>query len=683
MAIHSHLIRPESIVVVGGTDNLQAPGGRILKNLLDHGYRGKIFVVNPKKTQVQGIKAYPSVDLLPDNVDLAIIAVAAKYTEEIVRILTEEKGTRGFIIISAGFGDTGPEGKALEERLVKQIEKFGGSLLGPNNIGLINTHYAGVFTTPVPALSPDGVDLISGSGATAVFIMEAAMPLGLRFNSVWSVGNAAQTGIEEVLEYLDGQYENAGGRTILIYAESIRRPAKWLRHARSLVKKGAKIIAVKAGTSRAGSRAAGSHTGAMASPDTAVDALFRKSGILRTYGRLDLIYRAGVSRFKPPSGRKVVIVTHAGGPAVMLTDTLEKHGVEVPEIKHEKAMELQEQVLYPGASVKNPIDILATGTAEQLEKSIQYAVEYFEADMVPVIFGSPGLFPVDEAYEVIAKAIEQYEVPVYPVMPSLINTKREMERFRKKGYFHFTDEVLFGRALGDTLNQVPLFEMPEQMDEQLRQKFLSVISGQQGFLDTDAVNRLMDLAGIPVPPQKIVNQAEELASVSGSWFPVVMKVTGPVHKTEKGGVVLNVASIEQARVVFEKLMHIEGAGGVLVQKQLDRSLEMFAGLKYEEGFGHLLLFGEGGTAVEIRKDFQQILAPAGEEEIRYYLKKLNIYPLLQGYRNQAGADIDGLVKMLEKLSILAVNLPEIKEMDLNPVLFDGGTPVAVDVRVRV
>ncbi len=682
MSIHPYLIKPRSIVVVGGTDNLHAPGGRILKNLTENGYRGKIYVVNPKKTQVQGISSYARVEDLPEQVDLGIIAVAARFVEDIVKVLTEKKGTRGFIIISAGFGDTGPEGKAMEERLVKQIERVGGSLLGPNNIGLINTHYAGVFTTPVPSLSPDGADLISGSGATAVFIMEAAAPLGLRFNSVWSVGNAAQIGIEEVLEYLDEQYLNAEGRTVLIYAETVKKPQKWLKHARSLTAKGAKLIGIKAGSSQAGSRAAGSHTGAIASPDAAVDALFEKSGILRAYGRLDLIYRAGIARFKKMRNKNTVIVTHAGGPAVMLTDTLEKYGLKVPEIEHEKARELLE-FLFPGSSVKNPIDILATGTSEHLERSIEYAVKYFEAGAVPVIFGSPGLFPVDEAYRVIANAIERYEVPVYPIMPSLINTDREMAAFRAKGYFHFTDEVLFGRALGDTMNKTPVFSLPVAKNKELRLLLLSLIEGKTGFLDDDTVKNLMEAINIKMPPQRLLKRREEVNRIPTDWFPVVMKVSGPLHKTDTGGVILNVTDRKMAEKIFEDLMKIEGVIGVTVQKQLDGSIEIFAGVKREGEFGHMLLFGEGGTAVEIRKNFKQILLPAGREELFYHLEKLNVYPILKGYRNRPGVDLNALMEMFEKLSVLVENLPEIDEMDINPILFDLGKPVAVDIRIKI
>ncbi len=683
MPIHPALIRPSSIVVVGGSDNLHAPGGRLLKNLMDHHFDGKLYVVNPKKARVQGLPSYPDVKDLPGRVDLALIAIPARFVEDVVRTLARKKGTRGFIIISAGFADTGPEGKALEQRIAAEVERVGGSLLGPNNIGLINTHYAGVFTTPVPELDPQGVDLISGSGATAVFIMEAAMPLGLRFNSVWTVGNAAQIGVEDVLEHLDATYVDAKGRSIMIYAETIKQPQKWLRHARSLVEKGARIVAVKAGTSQAGSRAASSHTGAMATPDAAVDALFAKAGILRAYGRLDMIYRAGVFRFPQPASRRMIVVTHAGGPAVMLTDVLEKNGFQVPEIRHPKARELKEEVLFPGASVKNPIDILATGTAEQLDKTLEYSLKYFEPGAISVIFGSPGLFPVDDAYKVIDRHIRKSPVPVYPIMPSLINTAREMEAFRRQGHFHFTDEVMFGRALGDTVKRPPLFDRPNQKDENLRRQLLEIIEGQSGYLTPDRVSALLQTAGLPVVEQKIINRIEDLEKLPDDFFPVAMKVIGPVHKTETGGVRLGISGLDEALRHYRELMEIPEATGVLVQPMIQSPVEMFAGLKKNGPFGHLLLLGEGGIHLEIRKDIKKTLVPAGPEELDYYTQSLQIYPVLKGFRGNPGIDIPAWINLLEKLSVLAVNLPEIEEMDLNPLLFRHSRPVIVDARIRI
>ncbi len=330
--INDKLINPGSIVVIGGSDDLFKPGGKILKNIIDGKFRGDLYVVNPKQDIVQGIKSFRDIGEIP-SVDLAILAIQAKYCFQNVELLVKEKNTRAFIIISAGFSEAGDEGRKLENDIAALINSVNGTLIGPNCIGVISPYYNGIFTTPVPRLSKMGCDFVSGSGATAVFIFESAIPKGVNFSSVYSVGNSAQTGVEEVLEYWDATFDPETSSPIkLIYVESIQNPDKLLHHASSLIRKGCRIAAIKAGTSEAGSRAASSHTGAMASSDSAVEALFRKAGIVRCTGREELTTVASVFFHKHLKGRNIAIITHAGGPAVMLTDALSAGGMNIPGI---------------------------------------------------------------------------------------------------------------------------------------------------------------------------------------------------------------------------------------------------------------------------------------------------------------------------------------------------------------
>ncbi|MGB7842407.1 MAG: CoA-binding protein, partial [Salinimicrobium sp.] len=369
--LHSKLIHPQSIVVIGGSDNIHSPGGRVLKNLIDHQFKGQLFAVNPKQEVVQGVRSYNDINDIPE-VDLAIIAIAAKYVYETVKVLTRQKNTKGFIIFSAGFSEKDENGAQLEKEIVELINEAGGSLLGPNNIGLINQHYTGVFTTPVPKLDEKGVDFVSGSGATAVFIIEAAKSMGLTFSSIYTVGNSAQLGVEEVLEYLDQSFEKGlSSKVKLLYIESIKNPLKFLKHTASLIRKGCKIAAIKAGSSEEGNRAASSHTGAIANSDVFVDTLFKKAGIIRCYGRNELITVAGVLLQKESEGKNIAIITHAGGPAVMLTDVLSKNGLKIPHLEGKESEALLDQ-LFDGSSVSNPIDFLATGNAQQLGSIIDY-----------------------------------------------------------------------------------------------------------------------------------------------------------------------------------------------------------------------------------------------------------------------------------------------------------------------
>ncbi|MEE1253136.1 MAG: CoA-binding protein, partial [Bacteroidales bacterium] len=286
--VTKQLVNPQSIVVVGASNDTAKPGGAILRNIIEGGFKGQLHVVNPKEEEIQGIKCSKAVNDLP-QVDLAVIAIAAKYTEETVRVLTEEKGTKAFIIISAGFGEESHEGKELENRIVALIEKAGACLIGPNCTGIFTPYHHAIFSKPFPKSSPKGVDFITGSGATGCFIMDIGMQQGLHFNHCWAVGNSAQLGIEDILEYHDESFDpETSSKVIVMYIENIKNPLKLLTHAKSLRAKGVRIAAIKSGSSEAGSRAASSHTGALASPDVAVDALFRKAGIVRCYGREEL-----------------------------------------------------------------------------------------------------------------------------------------------------------------------------------------------------------------------------------------------------------------------------------------------------------------------------------------------------------------------------------------------------------
>jgi acetate---CoA ligase (ADP-forming) len=328
--ITRQLIDPRSIVVVGGSNDIQKPGGKVLKNLIDGNFAGELYVTNLKESEVQGIKSYSDPADLP-QVDLAIIAIAARFVPDTVRVLAMQKQTRAFIVLSAGFSEESEEGARLEKEMVDIINSVGGSLIGPNCVGILTPSHHSIFTYPIPRLEAQGCDFISGSGATACFIMEAGIPKGLTFANVFSVGNSAQMGVEEILKYMDETFDpEKSSRVKLLYIETINKPQMLLKHAASLIRKGCKIAAVKAGSSDAGSRAASSHTGALASSDVAVNALFRKAGIVRCYGREDLISVASVFMHPELKGKNIAVITHAGGPAVMLTDAVSNGDLKCP-----------------------------------------------------------------------------------------------------------------------------------------------------------------------------------------------------------------------------------------------------------------------------------------------------------------------------------------------------------------
>jgi len=682
--ITKQLTHPRSIVVVGGSNNIQKPGGKVLKNLLDGGFDGELYVMNPKEDEVQGIKSYRDPKDLP-NVDLAILAIAAKYTPDTVEFLAQNKNTRAFIVLSAGFSEESHEGKLLEDKMVEAVNKVGGSLIGPNCVGVLTPQYHGVFTEPIPKLDSKGCDFISGSGATACFIMEAGIPKGLTFNNVYSVGNSAQMGVEEVLQYMDETFDpERDPKVKLLYLEKIDKPDLLLKHASSLIRKGCRIAAVKAGASEAGSRAASSHTGALAGSDAAADALFRKAGIVRCYGREDLIAVASVFMHPELEGKNIAVITHAGGPAVMLTDKLSAGGLNVPAIKGEAAEELKAK-LFPGSAVGNPIDFLATGTAEQLGTIIDYVNNQFdEIDAMVVIFGTPGLFEVYDVYDLLNEKMKTSKKPIFPVLPSVLTAEKEVKAFVEKGRVYFPDEVMLGEALArvyHTPKPAPeKVELPALDEKQIR---AIVEEAAEGYLPPEKVTALLDAAGIPRAKEFTTSRKEEIVEMAGQvGFPLVMKVVGPLHKSDVGGVSLNIRNNEKLLSEMERMMQIKDAKGVLIQPMLSGT-ELFAGVKKEDKFGHLILFGLGGIFIEVLKDVRTTLAPLGKEEALTELKKLRSYKIIQGVRGMEGVDEILFANVLMRLSALVKAAPEIAEMDLNPLLGSKSQVVAVDARIRI
>lgn len=682
--INEQLINPRSIVVVGGSNDIEKPGGKILKNIIDGGFGGSLYVVNPKETAVQGIGCAANVSELP-QVDLAVLAIAARFAPETIEILATQKGTRAFIILSAGFSEESPAGKELENKVVEIINKNNGVLIGPNCVGIMNTHHHSIFTLPIPKLEPKGVDFISGSGATACFIMEAAIPRGLTFSSVYSVGNSAQIGVEEILEYFDTTFDpERSSRVKLLYIETISKPAKLLKHATSLISKGCSIAAVKAGSSDAGSRAASSHTGAMASSDMAVDALFRKAGIVRCYGRDDLVTVASVFMHPKPRGKNIAIITHAGGPAVMLTDALSNGGLSIPHIDHPAAAELLTK-LFPGSSVANPIDFLATGTAEQLGTIIDYVDGSFDqVDAMAVIFGTPGLFRIFDVYDVLHEKMAKAGKPIYPILPSTLTAAEEVSAFIAKGHINFPDEVNFGNALARIINTPPPFNAKlcsSHIDIAMIRAVID--SAEDGYLSPIHVQGLLDAAGIPRAKEMVVFNPEAAADAAERiGFPLVMKVIGPVHKSDSGGVRLNIKTREEVHRHFSEIMQIQDATGVLMQPMLSGS-ELFVGATREAGFGHMIMCGMGGIFIEVFKDVAAGIAPLSMEESLHMLQSLKSYKIIQGVRGQQGINEEAIAEILVQLSGMLDAAPEIVEMDINPLLGKGDKVIAVDARIRI
>lgn len=656
-----------------------------MRNIINGGYKGVLRIVNPKEDEVQGVKAFHDISKLPPT-DLAILVIPSHMCPETVDRLAEDKGVKAFIIISAGFGEETKEGAKLEQHILDTCERHGAALIGPNCIGLLNSWHHSVFTKPIPTLHEKGVDFISGSGATAVFILESAVTKGLPFNSVWSIGNGKQIGIEDVLQYMDENFDpEKDSHVKLLYIENVSNPDKLLFHASSLIRKGCRIAAIKAGSSESGSRAASSHTGAIASSDSAVEALFRKAGIVRCFSREELTTVGCIFTLPPLTGRNFAIVTHAGGPGVMLTDALSKGGLNVPKIEGPDADELK-SLLFPGASVANPIDILATGTPEHLGIAIDYCENKFkDIDAIFVIFGTPGLVQLYEAYDVLHKKILECKKPIFPILPCLHTAGPEVAEFLKKGHVNFSDEV----TLATALTQIMKTPKPASPEIELFgvdiPRIREIIAGikEDGYIAPELVHQIFECAGIPMVPEMVSDSKGELTAFADKvGYPVVAKVVGPVHKSDVGGVALNIMSAEHLEMEFDRMMKIEGAKAIMVQKMI-KGKELFIGAKYEPRFGHIVLCGLGGIFVEVLKDVSSGLAPLSYDEAYSMIRSLRAYKIIKGTRGQKGLNEQKYAEIIVRLSTLLRFTTEIKELDINPLLADEDNVTAVDARIRI
>ncbi len=677
------LFRPQSIAVIGASADPMKPGGRVFKLILEHGYGGALWPVNPKATELLGIPAFPNIAALPEPPDLAIVAIPSHMVLAAVTELAECR-TGAVIVLTSGFGEKDTAGKELEAKMRQQADSAGMALIGPNCSGFLTSAYKGKFAGIVPQLPGGAVDFISGSGATVDYVMECAEVRGLSFGTVINLGNSAQMGVEDLVQVYDENYDENCARILMLYMESVKKPALLLRHARSLVKKGCVLVGIKSGATLAGSQAAASHTGAMATSDAAVQALFEKAGIIRVTGRSSLIDVACVLQAARGrlSGRRVCIVTDAGGPGVMLADALNRGQMELPVLSAATRAELA-KILPPESSTVNPIDALPSRTAGQIEAIIRVLgdLERDNLEAIAFLTGDSGLSDNGAIYQAISDASRKSPIPILPVLSSLTSCREKIETFIRQGNVFFSDEVTMGEAISKVaawLAPVGITDCPSDYNEvEIRQ----AVAGQKGALDPATIKQVLRAAGFRLPKQGEVFDKEHLVEECRRiGFPLAMKAIGPLHKTDVGGVRLGIQDKEMALHTWSELMAIDEATGVLLQPMID-GLEVILGACQEGDFGHLVMFGLGGIHAEVLKDVKFALAPLAPSEARQMIDGIRSRPLLDGVRGAQGMNVEVLVDFLVRLGRLVADFPEIGEIDLNPIKGSGDRLYVVDCRI--
>ena len=698
--------RPRSVAVVGASRDPLSIGYRLLDALVANRFQGPVYPVNPKTPVIGGIRAYPTVRDLPEPVDLAVIAVPRESVPAVVDDCAA-RGVRAIVVITAGFAEVGGEGPALQRQLADKVRGYGMRMVGPNCMGLLNTdpdiRLNATFTPVVP---PRGrVALSSQSGALGLAILEWARRTRLGFSTFVSVGNKADVSTNDLLEYWED--DEATG-VILLYLESFGNPRRFARIARR-VSRGKPIVAMKAGRTLAGKRAAGSHTAALASNDVAVDALFRQSGVIRAETLNEMFDLAATLGSQPlPRGRRVAVITNAGGPGILCADGCEAGGLVLPEFSDGTKARLR-AFLPSTASVANPVDMIASAGPDHYRRTIEAILADAEVDALVVIYlpvDRTAMAPVVEAIRAgitAGRAAGGTDKPVLACLMAEDGVSRPLElageTIPSYAFPETAARVLSKVAAYAEWRSRPLGVIPDIKDvrpESARAVCHKALHERgAGWLTTEETRTVLSTMGLPVAPgglARTADEAEQLAQALG--FPVAVKLASHhlIHKTEIGGVHLNLGNETAVRQAYEKIRdrllkenNLAAMEGVLVQPMFAGGVEMMAGVTQDPLFGPLIAFGLGGIHVEILGDVRFRVTPLTDRDAGEIVREIRGYRLLEGYRGHPAADVAALEDLLLRVSRLVEEIPEIKELDLNPIfaLPPGEGCRIVDARIRV
>jgi acetate---CoA ligase (ADP-forming) len=694
------LFFPRSVAVIGASNNPDSIGGRLFNNLLGAGFTGPLYPVNPTSRVVRSVRAYPTVAEIPDEVDLAFIVVPQKLVLDVARQCAD-KGVRGLVVISAGFSEVGPEGAALEAELLDLVRARGMRMVGPNCMGLLNTADAvrlnGTFAPVYPP--PGNVAMSSQSGALGIAILDYATKARIGISQFVSVGNKADvSGNDLLLAWEDDPQTDV----ITMYVESFGNPRKFSRIARRIGRR-KPIIAVKSGRSAAGSRAAASHTGALASSDIAVDTLFRQAGVIRVNTIEELFGVSSLLASQPvPSGRRVGVVTNAGGPGILAADSMEAHGLTLPELSSELRASLAAS-LPAEASTLNPVDLIASGGPAEFEQATRALLDSGEVDAVVVIYVPVTPEGADAVAAALRRCQDDHDGGV-TLLSVFMDSGSSRERLlggpesRTIPTYVFPEmaSLALARAAdhGEWRQRDPGVEvrLEDSQNAEIRRMIdaaLARMGEHGGWLGPEEVDSILRAAGLRTPITRMTTTVEEAVEVAaGVEGPLVLKVVSDraIHKSDVGGVVLGVQGEDEVRKAFEQVSGVVvDPDGVLVQEYVAGGHEVLIGMAQDPDFGPLVVFGLGGVYVELLKDVAFRIHPLTDVDVGEMVRETKGHRLLEGYRNQPEGDIAALEAALLRVSGIISAVPELVEMDLNPVkvLPPGEGVCVVDARMRI
>lgn len=690
------LFKPKAIAIIGASSKELSIGNVILKNLVHYGYTGKIYPINPKEQTVRDIKAYPTIFDVPGDIDLAHIIIPSKFVPQII----EDCGKRGIksvIINSAGFSEMGDEGVALQKAFLAIAKKYGVRIFGPNCQGIINAdpQYNAYcdFTFTFP--KPGSISIVALSGGVGAFIMQSLFDLDIGMRMYASNGNACDVSISEVVKYYG---DDDGTKAIILYTEGFREPKEFMEVAK-IVSKKKPILAMKSGRTEEGAKAAASHTGSLAGVDITTELIFEKTGILAFNNEEEVCQAAMAFSTQPiPKGNRVGIITNTGGPAVIATDELVSGGLQLPALS-ERAKNSLKETMLPEATIGNPIDVVATGGGKHFRSALDVLMEEESIDSVYINFVTAPFTDTDEVARQIVEVNKQKRKPIV----CNFMTNMSLERFqvtakilKDGGVPCYSFPTTAAKALGAlykyhkvqarNIGEAKFFnDVNKTAAENIFE--LAKKSGKE-FLSSSDVYRLLSFYKIPVADWKIVsdiNSAVKAAEEIG--FPVVIKADSEslIHKSDMGGVAVNLKNAEEVRMTVEKMNSKFHANDLrfFVQKFLPGGRELIAGVSAKKDLGHLIMFGIGGIYVEVLKDVVFKISPVTEVEANEMLSQIKTSKLLDGVRGEKGIHKQSVIEIIQRISQLVTDFPEIQEMDLNPIIAFEDKAFVVDARIKI
>lgn len=696
------IFHPQRVAVIGASDTPTSVGYTVLRNLVGSGFPGVVYPVNAKREAVQGIHAYKDVQSLPHAPDLAVICTPGRTVPGLIRDLGEV-GTRGVVVISAGFREIGEEGRKLEAQILQEQAKFPGMrIVGPNCLGIIvpGLSLNASFAAETP---PKGhIGFISQSGALCTSVLDWAIDQGIGFSYFVSVGNMLDVTIADLIDYFGSQTET---QSIILYIESITEAREFMSAARAFARS-KPIVAYKAGRFAESAAAAASHTGAMAGVDAVYEAAFQRAGIERIFQIEDMFDCAELlARQQPPKGDRLAIVTNAGGPGVMTTDALIARDGHLASLSDETIQKLNE-FLPPFWSHNNPVDVLGDAPPERYAKALDIVLNDPDVDAVLVILTPQAMTDSTGTARAVGEMARKHRKPVLAAWMGGHTVAEGMQVLNDFGIPSYTTPEKAVRAFMHLVsyarNLTLLHETPRDIPvsfsfdrQRLRGVFESLLTEGAEVLTESVSKAFLEAYGIPVSKPflaRTADQAVEIAKRVG--FPVVMKIHSPqiTHKTDVGGVKLNLATESAVREAFEQMTQRAAERrpdaqiiGCTIQKMVSypNSFELIIGTKRDPVFGSVILVGMGGVAAEVFQDRALALPPLNETLARRALESLKSWPLLRGYRGRPGVNIDKLIEVLMRFSYLVADYPEIQELDVNPLLVTPEEVIALDARVIV